>query len=70
MVSKHKFDLLKKGIKRICPAGNRYLINKDAYPFLSNMALATITLKKGGVREPHWHPNASELTYCLQGKAL
>ncbi len=34
------------------------------------MALATITLKKGGIREPHWHPNADEMTYCVEGKAL
>lgn len=26
-------------------------------------------LKKGDVREPHWHPNASELSYCLSGRA-
>jgi hypothetical protein len=23
-----------------------------------------------GLREPHWHPNANELTYCLTGEAL
>jgi len=34
------------------------------------MALATILLKKRGVREPHWHPNANEMTYCIEGKAL
>ncbi len=40
------------------------------FPFMHNMALATITLKKGGIREPHWHPNADEMTYCVSGKAL
>ena len=24
---------------------------------------------KGGIREPHWHPNASELSYCIKGQA-
>lgn len=41
-----------------------------SFPFMHTMALATITLKKGGVREPHWHPNADEMTYCVSGKAL
>jgi oxalate decarboxylase len=70
MVSKHKFDLLKKGIKRDCLGGNRRMVNGQVFASMRNMALATILLKKGGVREPHWHPNADELTYCAEGKAV
>ena len=33
------------------------------------MAAYLLRLKRGGVREPHWHPNASELTYCISGRA-
>jgi oxalate decarboxylase len=40
------------------------------FPFMQHMALATIMLKKGGIREPHWHPNADEMTYCVEGQAL
>jgi oxalate decarboxylase len=25
-------------------------------------------MEKGGVREPHWHPNAAELNYVIEGK--
>lgn len=70
MATNHKFDLTKNGIKRVCPGGNRCMINGKICSSLHNMALATITLKKGGVREPHWHPNADEMTYCSEGKAL
>lgn len=70
MVSKHKFDVDKTPVKRICTGGHRHMVNGDNYPFMHNMALATILLKKGGVREPHWHPNANEMTYCVEGKAL
>jgi oxalate decarboxylase len=69
MRSKHQFDL-KKGVKRNCIGGYRDLITDKVCPFLRNMALATIHLKKGGFREPHWHPNADEMTYCVEGKAL
>lgn len=34
------------------------------------MALYLLRLDNGGVREPHWHPNAAELSYCLSGSAL
>jgi oxalate decarboxylase len=69
-MSRHKFDLNKARLTRVCPGGNRHLVNQDQYPALHNMAMATISLKKGGVREPHWHPNANEMTYCAEGKAL
>ena len=39
------------------------------FPFMQHMALATIMLKKGGIREPHWHPNADEWEYYVKGKA-
>ena len=70
MKKNHKFDLTKHGLKRSCPGGYRLLLNADKFKALHGMALATITLKKGGLREPHWHPNANEMTYCLEGKAL
>ena len=37
-------------------------------PAAANIAMAHVTLKPGGLRELHWHPNANEWTYFLQGK--
>jgi oxalate decarboxylase len=68
--SKHKFDLKKQGILRKCRGGYRLMLNAKKASFSHHMSLATIVLEKGGVREPHWHPNANELTYCAEGKAL
>lgn len=33
------------------------------------MGAVILCLEKGGVREPHWHPNAAELNYCISGNA-
>ena len=33
------------------------------------MATYSLSLKKGGIREPHWHPNAAELDYVIEGRA-
>ncbi len=42
----------------------------DSHNFLAskNIASALVTVKPGGMRELHWHPNASEWQYYLGGK--
>lgn len=39
-------------------------------PSLSDITLFFLQAGPGGLREPHWHQNASELNYCVQGSAL
>lgn len=46
------------------------MANAENFPILKGAALYSLHLDKGGIREPHWHPNAAELSYCLTGKAL
>jgi oxalate decarboxylase len=52
-------------------AGSKTSASADNFPILNNWAMAALLvhLKKGGVLEPHWHPNASELSYCVSGRA-
>ena len=50
-------------------SGNMTIMNADNFPILIGMGAALLCLKKGGVQEPHWHPNAAELNYCISGKA-
>lgn len=33
------------------------------------MGAVLLRLEKGGIREPHWHPNAAELSLCVSGTA-
>src|SRR5580692_13053943 len=40
------------------------------HQFLRGLSLYRAVLKPLGLRAPHWHPNANELTYCLNGEAL
>ncbi|QOZ30016.1 oxalate decarboxylase family bicupin [Bradyrhizobium sp. CCBAU 51753] len=35
----------------------------------TNVAAALVTVRPGGVREMHWHPNADEWQYYIKGKA-
>ncbi|WP_458719638.1 cupin domain-containing protein [Candidatus Nitrosocosmicus sp. R] len=50
------------------PHGNRTVINADNFPVLKGMGAVLLRMEKGGVREPHWHPNAGELNYVIEGK--
>lgn len=54
----------------VYPLGTRTDMNQQNFPILKEMALSLLRLKPKGFREPHWHPNASELSYCLEGRGL
>ncbi len=47
-------------------------MNVDNFPILNGngMAAYLLRLKKRGVYEPHWLPNAAELSYCINGRAI
>ncbi len=42
---------------------------KKTFPALNGLAVFYLELHPGGVRIPHWHPDANELDYILHGKA-
>jgi oxalate decarboxylase len=66
----HTFNLEAMKPQAVCNGGTRSMANADNFPILKGMAIYSLQLEKGGVREPHWHPNAVELGYCLAGRAL
>jgi oxalate decarboxylase len=70
MGSVHTFNLEAIQPQAICNGGTRTMANADNFPILKGMALYFLRLDSEGIREPHWHPNAAELSYCLGGRAL
>ncbi|MCE2983683.1 MAG: cupin domain-containing protein [Parachlamydia sp.] len=69
-MSTHIFHLNSTEAQQGNAFGSRIDATQANFPVLKGMALSYLTLEKQGVREPHWHPNAHELSYCLEGKAL
>src|SRR5437773_4213216 len=63
----HIFDLDGAKPQFYGPTGSRTVMNSDNFPILSGRGAALLRLEKGGVHEPHWHPNAAELSYCFSG---
>lgn len=69
--SPHTFNLDAATPQFLNAAGSQTIANADNFPILSDWAMSAflVRLNKGGVLEPHWHPNAAELGYCISGRA-
>jgi oxalate decarboxylase len=71
MANPYLFDLTKSapGVKK--PAGTVRQAYEDGFPILTGQkaSMALVVLEKGGIREPHWHPDAWEFDYCISGRA-
>lgn len=69
MTSPHKFDLDGVNPQIQNNGGWVKMSNQALLPTLEGLALYTVLLRPKGAREPHWHPNASELNYLVRGTA-
>jgi oxalate decarboxylase len=49
-------------------SGEVRIIDSSKFKVAANIASAIVTVKPGGVRELHWHPNADEWQYYFGGK--
>jgi oxalate decarboxylase len=49
--------------------GEARVVDSHNFPASKNIAAALVSVKPGGLREMHWHPNASEWQYYISGKA-
>ena len=45
-------------------------LNAHSFPVLDRLSIKRLLLEPGSIREPHWHANASELTYCVSGHLM
>lgn len=66
--SKHVFKTTRLKPQAILKGGSRAEVHQGLFPILRDLSLYLLRLKKDGIREPHWHPNAHELVYCVSGR--
>jgi oxalate decarboxylase len=52
------------------PGGTVTELTEDNFPIFKGNAAGVffLVLKARALREPHWHPNAWEMDYCVEGK--
>jgi oxalate decarboxylase len=48
--------------------GQVRIVDSTNFPVSTSIAAALVKIKPGGIRELHWHPNASEWQFWLTGK--
>jgi len=48
--------------------GEARVVDSHNFPASKNIAAALVNVKPGGLREMHWHSNASEWQYYISGK--
>jgi oxalate decarboxylase len=65
----HSFDFRPSLMKpnKVSKGGEVKIVDKKIWP-ATNIASAIVTLKPGGLRELHWHPNEDEWQYYVKGK--
>lgn len=52
-------------------AGNKiFEVTSKQLPVLNRIGLDELFLTQGHIREPHWHPNAAELDYVVEGEVI
>ncbi len=49
--------------------GEVRVVDSHNFPVSTSIAAGLVTIKPGGMRELHWHPNASEWQFYIAGKA-
>jgi len=69
-MSSHLFRLSQLKPQIQMEGGSRLEATKSNFPVLQGMSFYKLLLNPKAVREPHWHANADELGYCLQGQIL
>lgn len=66
----YKYDLSNNLLFKKDSRNYIYALGIEQLNTIGNMYQLDIYLSKGNFVEPHWHPNASELTYCITGEAV
>jgi oxalate decarboxylase len=64
----HRFALLAQKPRISTAGGTLHVASAKEFPMSTEMTGVALKLKPGAMQEPHWHPNANEWHYVLQGK--
>ncbi|CAF1657687.1 unnamed protein product [Adineta ricciae] len=68
--SRYVFSLIDSPIRTNRPSGFISTVSAKEFPILKGLSMRYVSINSSSIREPHWHANADELGYCLNGSAL
>jgi oxalate decarboxylase len=64
----YTFKMKSMAPTRSTPNGEVRVVDSSNFTVSKHIAAALVSLKPGGLRELHWHPNSSEWQYYIAGK--
>jgi oxalate decarboxylase len=64
----HKYRLLASAPRVNSKGGKLWLVDSTKFPISKTITGAVLELEPGALRELHWHPNADEWQYVLEGE--
>lgn len=66
----YRFRLTREKPTVTTPGGTVTEADENSFPVVkgNDAAMFYLVLKPGALREPHWHPNAWELDFCVAGR--
>ncbi|MDB5384904.1 MAG: oxdD [Planctomycetaceae bacterium] len=63
----HKFELLEQPPHKVFKGGREWRVDSRRFPISKTITGVILDLEPGGLRELHWHPNADEWQYVIEG---
>lgn len=63
----HRFQLLAQEPHSVYKHGREWRVGADRFPISQTITGVVLELEPGGLRELHWHPNADEWQYVIEG---
>lgn len=63
----HKYSLLSQPPHRTFKGGREWRVDSSMFPISKTVTGVVLELEPGGFRELHWHPNADEWQYVIEG---
>jgi oxalate decarboxylase len=66
--NKYTFKMASMAPTQKTAGGEVRIVDSRNFPVANNIAAAMVTIKPGGLREMHWHPNVSEWQYWIRGQ--
>jgi len=64
----HKYALLSQNPTRVFKGGREWRVDSSSFPISTTITGVVLELEPGALREPHWHPNADEWQYVIEGQ--
>jgi oxalate decarboxylase len=69
LLTPHRYPLHAQQARVVPGGGTQRTVTVEEFPISTTMAGSVLEIQPGAMREMHWHPNADEWQYYLEGTA-